>query len=46
MLAGFDPVEAFNLILGRLDRLAVALEKMTKAVEKLADIQEQSLGRK
>jgi len=32
-IAGFDPVDAFNLLLGRLDRIAVALEKIAKALE-------------
>jgi hypothetical protein len=33
MLPGFDPVDAFNLLLGRLDRIAVALEKIAKQLE-------------
>jgi hypothetical protein len=35
-LLGFDPVEAFNLVLGRLDRLAVALERIGKQLERIA----------
>jgi hypothetical protein len=30
---GFDPVDAFNLLIGRLDRIAVALEKIAKQLE-------------
>jgi hypothetical protein len=33
---GFDPVNAFNLILGRIDRVCVALEASVKEEKKIA----------
>jgi hypothetical protein len=34
---GFDPVDAFNLLIGRLDRIAVALEKIAKLLAEKKD---------
>lgn len=39
MIPGVDPVEAFNLLLERMDRVIASFERIAQAMEDMVDIE-------